>query len=86
MKQYDSDGADAAQAMDLWRREDAAREARQISGDDVLTLRRALAAASDVLRQINTRGLPFAQRRDIFRATTAIDAAALVVAAKTGAE
>lgn len=85
MKAYDSDGADAAQAMDLWRAEELAREARQLTGEEVVSIRNALEAASLALRQINPKGLPFAHRRDMFRAATAIDAAAHIVASRPGA-
>lgn len=77
---YDSDGDDAAAALDEFRSARIAAEARTLSGGEVLRLRAAVEAAARALRQINTKGLPFAHRRDIEAARSALEDARRIVA------
>ena len=58
---------------------EAAAEARHLGGHEVWRLRNAVEQASKALAQINTKGLPFAHRRDVEAARSALaDAASLV--------
>ena len=56
-----------------------AAEARYLTGGEVLQLRHAIDAATKALRQVNTKGLPFAHRRDAEMAKTALDDARRLV-------
>lgn len=63
---------------------EVAREARHLSGEQVRLLRDAVAKSTKALRQLNTKGLPFAHRRDVEAARSALEDARRIVAKQHG--
>lgn len=54
---------------------EVARDARHLSGEQVRLLRDAVEKAVKALRQLNPKGLPFAHRRDVEAARSALEEA-----------